>query len=270
MELRRKLLRVVGLVLIAAALGAIGYSVYNLLSTDIETQQSLDETEQWLKEIEAQIDDPSASYAPGDDIPLPSDYNLPDETFDPAMNDLPDDFIPNELEPEETLSPDETGKPDGTGGTKKPARTRATVDPNATPGPTATPKKSSALGILIFDSLGGRKVAVLEGATNKQLARGAAHDSHTSKPGAVGNCVIFGHRNTVFRGFGKLKVGATIQLKVPGTTYIYKVSSTAVVDPGDNRIYKAYGQAAMTLVTCYPFNYVGSAPQRYIVVAVLQ
>ncbi len=264
MDTRRKLLRILGLVLIAAALGLIGYSAYNLLSAEIDTNQSLDETEKWLQELEAQMDDPSYTEVPGETGGLI--IYLPEGTDDPSgdLLDPGDDFLLDELEPD-------NGEPAITGsensGTRKPARTR---DPNATPGPSPTPRKSSAFGILVFDSLGGRKVAVLEGVTTRQLARGAAHDTHSSKAGAVGNCVIYGHRNTVFRGFGKLKAGATIQLKVPGATYTYKVTSTAVVEPGDSRIYKAYSEPAITLVTCYPFNYVGSAPQRYIVVATLQ
>ena len=82
--------------------------------------------------------------------------------------------------------------------------------------------------------------------------------------------MIFGHRNTVFSGFGKLKVGDIIRLEVPGTVYRYSIASMAVVDPDDPRIFKAYGGKVMTLVTCYPFNYVGAAPRRYIVVAQLQ
>lgn len=265
MELRRKLLRILGLALIAAALGLIGYSAYNLLSAEIDTQQSLDETEKWLKELEAQMDDPSFSPDPGETGGLT--IYVPEGTDDPSgdLLDPADDFMLNELEPEVNEDVAQTSSPDS--GTKRPARTK---DPNATPGPSPTPRKSSAFGILVFDSLGGRKVAVLEGATARQLARGAAHDTHSSKAGAVGNCVIYGHRNTVFRGFGNLKAGATIQLKVPGAAYTYKVTSTAVVEPGDKRIYKAYSEPAITLVTCYPFNYVGSAPKRYIVVATLQ
>jgi sortase A len=145
----------------------------------------------------------------------------------------------------------------------------ASVNGNHGPEGTARPQPS-VIGMLVFESLGNRKVPVLEGVTAQDLAKGAAHHPRTSPPGAAGNCVIFGHRDTVFRGFDKLKVGDVIRLEVPGNAYSYKIVSMAVVEPGDPRIFMAYGGRVMTLVTCYPFRYVGSAPQRYIVVAQLQ
>lgn len=254
-ERRRKLLRIAGLTLVAAALCIIGVAVYNMISSDIDTQNSLLSAEQ-LIEANQIINDMDA-YT-GD----------PQQTLSPQSGDAttgPDDQAPADT----AIAPD-----GGDGASADPDKTDA-----AGGKPTAKPKsdggsgggtKTTVLGILIFDSLGGRKVPVLEGASASELSRGAAHHPHSSPLGSVGNCVIFGHRDTVFRGFGRLSVGDTIRLQVPGKTYTYRISTMSIVDPDDSRMFQAYGQAVMTLVTCYPFNYVGSAPQRYIVVAVLQ
>ncbi len=235
-ERLRKTLRITGMVLIAASLCAIGYAAYNLISTEILTSQGLDDVDQMLQEFEAFTGHPetlAADPAGGGDS-----LQTGDAANDPTAGETAGDGSP---------------APTGT----------ATAAPGA--GPT---KKPAFMGKLVFPSL-GRSVAVSEGATKEDLARGAAHHPRSSPAGAVGNCVIFGHRNTVFRGFDKLKDGDTIKLEVPGATYSYRVTSMAVVEPNDPRIFKAYSEKVMTLVTCYPFHYVGSAPQRYIVVCVL-
>jgi sortase A len=249
---RRKAMRTAGIILVAVALGLIGYASYHLISTEIDVRDSLQEAELQI-EAGRMADDMNAYTGAPEDTP-----------GQPA----------NTAAAPESQVPDETPEPGGQSPESAPtaAEDTATDDPAATAAAaTAKPKsKPPAYGILIFDSLGGRKVPVFNGTSAEDLSNGAAHHPRTSKPGAVGNCVIFGHRNTVFRGFGKLQVGDTIRLEVPGITYTYKISSMAVVDPDDKRIYQAYGQAVMTLVTCYPFNYIGAAPQRYIVVAILQ
>jgi sortase A len=235
--------RIAGLVIMAAALVAIGYSAWNLISADLDTQESLQEAEQLIGEMDAYTGSPQATLSP-------------DETLDP-----------NGVQPEDTAIIPGDGNTGDNGG--NPASS-AVSGSNATAKPNSGGSKSSVIGLLVFNSLGGRKVPVLEGATAKELSRGAAHHPRSSAPGAVGNCVIFGHRNTVFRSFGKLKVGDTIRLDVKGASYTYAISSMEVVEPDDSRIFQAYSEHVMTLVTCYPFDFVGSAPHRYIVVAKLQ
>jgi sortase A len=229
----RLALKIMGFVLIVAGLATVGYAIYDIIEMNTAGQDSLLEAEQLLGDMDAYTGAPDVTFAPGGTL-NPSD-----------IGDMPD------IDTGETEPPQGSGQ----GGASKPAK---------------------VLGMLVFESLGGRKVPVLEGVTAADLKRGAAHHSRTSPPGGVGNCVIFGHRDTVFRGFGSLKEGDTIRLEVPGeeegtkTVYKYKIISMAVVEPGDPRIFKAYGDKVMTLVTCYPFRYVGAAPKRYIVVTQLQ
>jgi sortase A len=250
----RKVLLIAGIVLIGAGLCVVGYYTYSILSTGAAEQEGVNEAEALLENPGAYVDD-SADTGYSEEDPA----ELPGETYDPFNNpDAAAEEAEAALNGVDATAVATAGGSSGTSGPKG----------------TSAPKKSSAMGLLVFESLGGRKVAVYNGVTNSILRRGAGHHPRTSKPGAVGNCVIFGHRDTVFRGFGGLKAGATIRLEVPGETerivYRYTVISTAVVDPDDPKIFKAYGDKIMTLVTCYPFNYVGAAPQRYIVVAKLQ
>jgi sortase A len=266
-EKRRKIVRSVGLILIAAALCAIGYSVYNLISTDISTQDSLLEAEQMMNDMAAYTGSPQDTAAPGETAATGT--LQPGETAAPGddTTDGTDGISGNGTDGTDAISGDGSDTDSGdAGSTKEPSSQSGSGDSGKQGGST----KSSIIGILILDSLGGRKVPLLEGTSAKQLSRGAAHHPRSSQPGATGNCVIYGHRNTVFRGFAGLKVGDTIRLEVPGKTYTYCIKKMAVVNPDDKLIFHAYGQAALTLVTCYPFNYIGAAPQRYIVVAMLQ
>jgi LPXTG-site transpeptidase (sortase) family protein len=258
----RKVIKIAGITLIAAAICVIGYSAWNLLTTEVDTQKSVTLVEQMLDNPDATVndfvDDGSSEDMQG---------ATPGDAYDPFSD-------------QDGSSADVTDGPDSpTDATAGPGSTSATRPPrNGTPGPqgTSAPRKSNLMGLLVFESLGGRKVAVRNGVTERDLSSGAAHHPRTSLPGGIGNCVIFGHRNTVFSGFGRLKLGDIIRLEVPGIepgariVYRYSIVSMAVVEPTDPIIYKNYGDKYMTLVTCYPFNYVGAAPHRYIVVAKLQ
>jgi sortase A len=137
------------------------------------------------------------------------------------------------------------------------------------PGPLINQPIGSVLGIIEFESLGKRRVPIIEGAEPKQLAEGAGHHQDMAYPGQSGNCLIFGHRNTVFRGFGKLQKGDLIKLETKYGTFTYKISDMQVAQPLAPLMFKGYREPMLTLVTCYPFDYVGAAPKRYIVVCTL-
>ncbi len=124
----------------------------------------------------------------------------------------------------------------------------------------------NVLGELIFNSLDNREVPIIEGAEPAQLSAGAGHHIATVYPGQEGNCLIFGHRNTVFKGFNKLKIGDTIQILTEYGSFDYIIRDMQVVLPLDSIMYKDYETPVLTLVTCYPFGYVGHAPKRYVVI----
>ena len=111
----------------------------------------------------------------------------------------------------------------------------------------------------------GLSVMVLEGTDEHTLGLGAGHMPGSGVPGKVGNVVIAGHRDTFFRPLRGIRPGDSIELTSPEGTYQYRVNWTRVVAPNDTRLLKPTGQEVLTLVTCYPFSYIGSAPHRLVV-----
>src|SRR6202035_319334 len=106
---------------------------------------------------------------------------------------------------------------------------------------------------------------VLEGSDSRTLDLGIGRIPETANPGAAGNVVLSGHRDTFFRPLRSIRAGDRIAMVTRGGSYHYVVDWTAVVDPADTAVLKATPDRSLTLVTCYPFHYVGSAPQRFIV-----
>ena len=86
-------------------------------------------------------------------------------------------------------------------------------------------------------------------------------------PGAQGNCVIAGHRDTHFRVLKDLRSGDDLILRTPTGQYLYRVKSLKVVSPQDTDSLKPTNDAELNLITCYPFYYAGSAPKRFVVEA---
>jgi sortase A len=110
---------------------------------------------------------------------------------------------------------------------------------------------------------------VLEGTDDLTLNRGVGHIEGTAEIGEKGNVGIAGHRDSFFRGLKDIKVGDEIDLEEPNRTETYVVTKLEIVDPHDVSVLRSTPTPALTLVTCYPFYYIGSAPQRYIVHATL-
>jgi sortase A len=111
----------------------------------------------------------------------------------------------------------------------------------------------------------GVSVVVMEGTTDKTLRRAVGHIAGTALPGGPGNVGIAGHRDTFFRPLRKIQPDDIITLTALGGVYRYRVVSTKVVRPDDVGVLNSDGSEILTLVTCYPFYYVGSAPERFIV-----
>jgi len=114
----------------------------------------------------------------------------------------------------------------------------------------------------------GLKAIVAEGVSAGTLRRAVGHLPGTALPGGDGNVVLAAHRDTFFRPLKDVREGDDIELTTPQGRYGYKVEATQVVDPGRTDLLEAEGPPRLTLVTCYPFYLVGSAPDRFIVRAV--
>jgi sortase A len=109
--------------------------------------------------------------------------------------------------------------------------------------------------------------AVREGAEEDTLAVALGHIPSTSLPGQKGNVGIAGHRDRIFRGLKEIRQDDLIRLETLSGNYSYQVTSTEVVKPSDVSVLKAANISELTLVTCFPFYYVGAAPDRFIVKA---
>lgn len=106
---------------------------------------------------------------------------------------------------------------------------------------------------------------VLEGTGRRTLDRSVGHIELTGLPGSPGNVGIAGHRNTHFRKLKNIRRGDKITLTTPKGQFTYEVEWTRVFSPKDTQVLHPSHGPAVTLVTCYPFNYVGRAPKRFIV-----
>ena len=111
----------------------------------------------------------------------------------------------------------------------------------------------------------GVSVIVMEGTSGKTLRRAVGHIAGTGLPGQPGNVGIAGHRDTFFRPLRNIQGGDIITLTTPRDMYRYRVVSTEIVDPDNVAVLNPDRNEILTLVTCYPFYFLGSAPQRFIV-----
>jgi LPXTG-site transpeptidase (sortase) family protein len=111
----------------------------------------------------------------------------------------------------------------------------------------------------------GVSALVLHGVGSRTLRRGVGHIPGTAQPDMNGNVGLAGHRDSFFRGLKDISKNDTIELATLDGTFEYKVEWIKIVRPKDTQVLEDEGGAALTLVTCYPFYYVGSAPKRFIV-----
>jgi sortase A len=110
-------------------------------------------------------------------------------------------------------------------------------------------------------------VVVVEGVDKTSLRRAVGHISGTALPGEAGNVGLAGHRDTFFRPLKDVKVNDEIQLSTLKGIFKYQVVSLRIVEPDNVGVLAPSGENTLTLVTCYPFYFVGPAPQRWIVSA---
>lgn len=120
------------------------------------------------------------------------------------------------------------------------------------------------VGKLRIQSIGLSNV-VLKNADNESLAFGPAHIPATSLPGADGNVAIAGHRDSFFRNLGLVKRGEVIELESMGPVQYFVVTDIRITGPENTRWIEDTAEDTITLITCYPFDYVGPAPERYVV-----
>lgn len=128
------------------------------------------------------------------------------------------------------------------------------------------PKKNDVIGVLQIPKIKA-ELPIIEGTDEEMLERGVGHYSTSAFPLDNEQIVLSGHRDTVFRNFGKLELGDRLTVKMPYGTFEYEISSTDIVDKDDTSVIRSMGKEVLVLTTCYPFRYVGNAPKRYIIYA---
>jgi len=111
----------------------------------------------------------------------------------------------------------------------------------------------------------GLEVPVLPKDDDLSLDRAVSHVRGTALPGHGGNVAIAGHRDGHFRPLGRARKGDLLRLVWPDGARTYRVAETMVLDPSDVRVLAPTDRDALTLVTCFPFHYVGNAPKRFVV-----
>lgn len=139
----------------------------------------------------------------------------------------------------------------------------------AAPGPVAPPAADAPIAVLRIDEL-GLKVPVFDGTARIALRRGAGSIEGTTPPGEHGHIGIAAHRDSFFRPLKDIRQGAVIELATGERVQRFRVTEIRIVDALDVSVLEPTDEPCLTLVTCYPFNYVGFAPDRFIVHAALE
>lgn len=113
-----------------------------------------------------------------------------------------------------------------------------------------------------------REIPIIEGTDEDELAQGVGHYKDTGFPGENKQILLSGHRDTVFRQFGELEHGDELHIKMEHGTFIYVIQDHEIVDADDRTVIDPSREDEyLTVSTCYPFSFVGSAPDRYVVYA---
>lgn len=170
------------------------------------------------------------------------------------------------------LAPHE-GAGDGVAGASLPSLDPARKEAEETPAPQEADAASIERDLQLDPDVIGRieiprlglEAIVREGDDEETLDRAVGFIPGTARPGAGGNTALAGHRDTFFRPLRRIEVGDVIRLEVPGETYAYRVAETRVVDPGEVSVLESRGTEELTLLTCYPFRWIGPAPERFVV-----
>lgn len=117
-------------------------------------------------------------------------------------------------------------------------------------------------GVLTIPVLDDRSIGIIEGADYDALAQGVGHVESTAFPGQGEQIVLSGHRDSVFRDFSTLVEGNRFIVDMLYGTYEYEIKEIEIVDANDTTVIGPMGEEVLVVSTCYPFGYIGPAPQR--------
>src|SRR5699024_1331797 len=127
--------------------------------------------------------------------------------------------------------------------------------------------EGDTIGVLYIPKL-EREIPIVEGTDEEELAQGVGHYEGTGFPGENKQILLSGHRDTVFRQFGDLENGDEFHVKMEHGTFIYAIEDNEIVSADDTTVIDPNRKdEVLTVSTCYPFSFIGSAPDRYVVYA---
>lgn len=130
----------------------------------------------------------------------------------------------------------------------------------------SAPHEGAVLGYLTIPRLHAR-VPIVEGISDESLQMGPGHLKGSSLPGDLGNSVLAAHRDTHFRVLKDIEFGEAITVERGRSKFVYTVTGIRIVDPSDLSVLRESRGPMITLITCYPFRFIGPAPQRFVVQA---
>lgn len=119
------------------------------------------------------------------------------------------------------------------------------------------------IGILRVPKLNAA-LPIIEGTDEEDLEKGVGHYNGTALPGEGEQIVLSGHRDTVFVNFDKLEIGDLFIVELPEGSYSYEILFTEIVDADNTTVIGSKGEEVLTVTTCYPFGYIGNAPERFV------
>lgn len=161
-------------------------------------------------------------------------------------------------------------------GAEAPPATAPAVAPPVTPTAIPIPPEGAVIGKVAIERL-NLSAVVRQGVSAETLSLAVGHVPSTALPGQDGNFAIAAHRDTLFRVLKDIRIGDTVTFQSSNALYRYQVVATKIVKPSDVSVLQPNGggllqdppKKLLTMITCYPFYYVGAAPKRFIVEAKL-
>lgn len=130
------------------------------------------------------------------------------------------------------------------------------------------PKTGEEIGELYIPKLNAT-LPIFHGTNEDELEKGVGHFADSVLPGEKDNSVLSGHRDTVFRRLGQVGEGDLLIVRTSAGEFTYKINKVRIVDKNDRTVIVPKPRATLTVSTCYPFTFIGAAPERYVLVAYL-
>ncbi|MBO0994375.1 class D sortase [Bacillus sp. SD088] len=128
-------------------------------------------------------------------------------------------------------------------------------------------EEGDTVGVFYIPRL-DREIPIIEGTNEEELSEGVGHYIGTGYPGENTQILLSGHRDTVFRQFGELEDGDELHVKMEHGTFIYEIRDHTIVDANDTTVIDPNRtDEVLTVSTCYPFSFIGDAPDRYVIFA---